>query len=101
MVVLYNTNRLGWNLVARYMIKTRTFSLPNLISEWQDAGRVVDEFCPHFGDADPIAQAVNELIKNPQARDRQIRGLEKVAQPFAGHQWGADAAQRVLKVAGL
>jgi len=98
MVVLYNINWLGWNILGRHLVKTETFSLPNLISEWQGQGRAVTEFCPHFGSVEPVTQALNELIKDSDKRQKQIAALDRVAEPFRGHDWGTDAARQLLDV---
>ena len=98
MIVVYNISWWTWNLLARYLVKTRTFSLPNLISEWQGNGRAITEFCPHFSAAEPITEVLNDLIKNPESRERQIQALGQVAEPFGGHHWGIEAAQQLLKV---
>jgi len=96
MVVYYNVNPTQWNLLGRWLIKTRTFALPNVISEWQDERRAVPEFVPHFGDPTPIAEAVRELVNDPRVRERQAEGLDRVAEPFVSVTFKDAAADAFL-----
>ena len=101
MVVLYNIEKWSWLLVGRHLVDTRTFSLPNLIGESVGLGRVVPEFVPHFGDADPVFEAVNQLASDPAARDGQSKVLAKVCDAFAGPRFAEVAADQVTSVLNL
>jgi len=92
MVVLYNVNPVAWHVVGRHLIQTRTFSLPNLISDHLGLGRVVPEFVPHFGDPRPIAAAVGQLLTDEAARERQAQAFDRIAARFAGHDYAQEAA---------
>lgn len=96
MVVFYNVGPLQWHLLARWLIKARTFALPNVISEWQDGRRVVPEFVPNFGDPKPIAEALSHLITDSSVRGKQIAGLARVAEPFASVTFKDAAAGALL-----
>ena len=98
MVTFYNGKSWQWHLLGRWLIKTRTFALPNVISEWQDGRRVVPEFVPHFGDPAPIAAALSTLVADTTERDRQKAGLVRVAESFASVTF-KDAAAEALLVA--
>ena len=82
MVVLYNVNRLSWELVGRWLIRHRPLSLPNLISQSVGLGSVVPELMPHFGQAQPVVQALEPLLSTPQARDRQREAFATIRQHF-------------------
>ena len=97
MVVLYNTNWWGWQII-KHWVTTSSFALPNVISEWQGNGRAVVEFCPHFGSVPPVTEALNHLIESPEARHEQLLALEQVVQSFGSHEWGSDAATRLLEI---
>ncbi|MBX2851235.1 MAG: hypothetical protein KTR15_05770 [Phycisphaeraceae bacterium] len=96
MVVFYNVSPTQWNLLGRWLIKTRTFALPNVISEWQDGRRVVPESVPHFGDAEPIAHELTRLACDPEARAHQLDRLERVAEPFGTVVFKDAAAEALL-----
>lgn len=96
MVAFYNVGPLQWNLLGRWLIKTRTFALPNVISEWRDGRRVVPEFVPHFGDPKPIGEELSRLISDDAVRERQVSGLNRVAEPFAAVTFKDAAADALL-----
>ncbi|MEM9019230.1 MAG: hypothetical protein AAGC44_01600 [Planctomycetota bacterium] len=97
MVAFYNLERWKWHGVARWLIHSRTFVLPNIISEWQGAGRVVTEFVPHFGDPEPIGEALLPLLSDSSARKAQVDGLKRVAGAFAGVDFAQAAADTFLQ----
>lgn len=101
MVVVYNLSRLIWETAARWLITTRTFALPNLISESMGEGRIVTEFVPHFGAVGPIAAALAPLLDDPAAASEQVRRLGVVAAVFEGVDFGPRAAEAILRQAGL
>ncbi len=83
MVVFYNVSPTAWHGLGRWLIDSRTFALPNIISEWQDGRRAVPEFVPHFGDPAPIAAELSRLVGEPGVLERQRAALQRVGEPFA------------------
>lgn len=98
MVVFYMVGPWAWHLLGRWLIKTRTFALPNIISEWQDGRRVVPEFVPNFSDSKPIAAALKPLTSDASARHQQIAGLDRVAEPFASVNFKDASAEALLEM---
>jgi len=98
MVAFYNASKTTWKLLARWLISTETFALPNLVSEWQGDGRAVPEYIPHFGAADPLAEALLPLLVDPAAREAQRTALAKVGEAFAGVDFASAAADGFLEV---
>lgn len=84
MVAMYNLSRIKWHGIGRWLVKTRTFTLPNLISEAMGKGRVIQEFVPHFGQVEPIAAAVDALLSDDAARADQAEDLSQITAPFNG-----------------
>ena len=85
MLVLYNISgmeRLGYACVRRWLVATNTFALPNLIAEWQGQGRVIPELAPHFGQVEPVVELLEQLLVDPEARQRQRQGLAQVLTAF-------------------
>ncbi len=90
MVIVYKFSRLI-SLPLRFVVKTRLFSLPNLI-----AGRkIVPELIPHFGTAEPIADEAITLLEDTSAADEQRTELARVTDRFAGRQASELAADRI------
>lgn len=100
MVGFYHINFVAWQVLGRWLIKTRTFALPNIISEWQDGRRIVPEFVPHFGDPVPIAAELSRLIGDRQVFEQQQAGLSRVAEPFASVCFKDAAADALLAELG-
>jgi len=95
MVVLFNMNRLMARTLARVLVKARTFALPNLVGESMGMGRVVPEFVPHFGDAAPVAAALQPLLTDSPHRRDQLAGLAKICGAFDAIRF-TDAASEAL-----
>ena len=101
MVAMYNVSlfeRIGHKLTGRWLVTTDTFSLPNLISQWQGSGNAIPEFAPHSGRPEPVLEAVEQLVVDPAMRSQQREDLTRVVASFAGGDFG-HAADRLLEVA--
>ena len=99
MTTFYNINRLGWHLIGRWIVNTRTMSLPNLIGESMGLGRVVPEFIPHFADADALVRATAPLLKDGDERRAQHRAFAAIRTRFTQHRFeqaAADALERLI-----
>lgn len=100
MVVLYNVNPFAWHLLARWIVWTRTFSLPNLIARSYGLKKPIAELVPHFGAARPVADRLDKLVRDDEARNAQIAALDCICQPFANHPFAQLATDKLLEVLG-
>jgi len=100
LVAFYNLSPVKWHALGRWLVKSRTFTLPNIISEWQDGRRVVPEYVPHFGDPKPIAEELAQLVTDGVAREQQVKGLKRVAEAFAPVTFKDAAAEALLQELG-
>ncbi len=98
MVAVYNHSRLQWHGIGRWIIATRTFTLPNLISEHQGRGRVIPEFVPHFGEVPSVARALSALMSDTSARSAQREGFERIAGVFESATFTRDAVDAFERV---
>jgi lipid-A-disaccharide synthase len=84
-IVVYRGNPIGWHLLARWLIKTRTYSLVNLLNDSHQT--IVPEFVPWYGSNQPVADKALEYLNNPdllmQQRDRVQNLLRTIAHPGA------------------
>ncbi|MEM9372574.1 MAG: lipid-A-disaccharide synthase [Planctomycetota bacterium] len=97
MVIVYKSSRVIWSLVARWVIRTPLFTLPNLI-----AGReIVPELVPHFTGADPIADRVVAILEDPMAAEGMRRDLGAIADDFEDHHAADEAAGIIAQAAGI
>jgi len=78
MVVMYNASRVFYNLVGRWMIRTKFLSLPNIL-----AGReIVPEFMPYYTSTQPITDCAVELLQSEAARQTMQQELAKIVDPL-------------------
>jgi lipid-A-disaccharide synthase len=102
MVALYTTGALQWHGLARWLINTRTFTLPNLIHAGgpDHADRhTIREFVPYLGGAGGVKPIVDELIgllEDSSKRQKQIESLHAINERFGGHLAGREAAEAIL-----
>lgn len=106
MVIVYRANPVMWHLIGRWLIDTRTFSLPNLIACGgpapgnERAQHIVREFIPLLhSDPMPIVTELRRLIDDEAARARQIQALHDMVAQFGEHDAGEEAAQEILRIA--
>lgn len=95
MVVFYKSSRLLYHLLARWVVSTRYFTLPNLIA----GKRVVTELVPHFAGPEPIADAAGTLIADADALSAQRDALGEIARRFEGLEASLAATDAILDLA--
>jgi lipid-A-disaccharide synthase len=84
-IVVYRGNPILWHLIARWLIKTRTYSLVNLLNSSKET--IVPEFIPWYGSNRPVADKALEFLNNPdlltQQRNRMQNLLRTINHPGA------------------
>lgn len=95
MVVMYNMSRFS-AVVAACVVATRTFTLPNLVSEWAGLGRAVPELVPHFGAVEPVVNEVDRILTDETAARRQVEILTEVVARFNHRCFAEDAPRELL-----
>lgn len=87
MVVVYHGNPVLWHLVGRWVVRTRTYSLVNLLSGGPERityGRhIVPEFIPWYGPVEPVVEEVTGLLKDGSRRAAMRAELARVVEPLA------------------
>jgi lipid-A-disaccharide synthase len=79
MVIMYQSSRLLWHLVGRWLVTTPRLSLLNIL-----AGRtMVPEFMPYFGSIDPIVRTCEKLLAEPSELARISAELLRLVEPLA------------------
>ncbi len=97
MVIFYRKSNPVLFLVARTVLATRMFTLPNLIA----GHRIVPEFVPHYGGPKVIADAIKTLLAQPEVAERQRHDLGAMISQFTGINSASSAADAIEEVAGL
>ena len=78
MIVVYRINPLLWHAGGRWLIKTRTFALVNLLANQPQ--HIVPEFVPWFGSNDRVADCALDLLRNPEKLAAQRQRLLSLIQ---------------------
>ncbi|HSV27788.1 MAG TPA: lipid-A-disaccharide synthase [Sedimentisphaerales bacterium] len=79
MAVMYQSSRILWHLMGRWLIRIPFLSLPNIL-----AGKeLVPEFMPYFSSAKPIAKVCIDLLDDPERLEWIRAELLKLTQPLA------------------
>ncbi len=94
MVVMYQSSRLMWHLLGRWLVRLRFLSLPNIL-----AGReVVPEFMPFFTDTRPIAKAAESLLCNRSKLSQTSSALIELVRPLTERRAGDVVAKMVKEM---
>lgn len=105
MVVMYRVSGLVWNLLFRWLMNTKTFTLPNLIAgggpEQTEKDHIVKEFVPYLSDeVRPIVEEVVKLIDEPALREAQVGRLDEVVEVCSSRIAGEQAGRVIIEMLG-
>jgi lipid-A-disaccharide synthase len=90
MVIMYQSSKLLWHLLGRWLIKSNYLSLVNIL-----AGKeLVPEFMPYFSSIEPIASIIEKLLQEPNKLSQLSEDLIKLTKPLAS----CHASQRVSEI---
>ena len=78
MVIMYQSNKILWHLVGRWLVKTKYLSLVNIL-----AGKeLVPEFMPYFSSIEPIVERIERLLEDKSGLSQLSSELIKLAEPM-------------------
>jgi len=97
MVVFYKVNLLLYFALAKWMVATKFFTLPNVLAHRE----IVPELVPLRGGSSEIIAAARRLIDSPARAQEQRAELARVAELFRGRNAAAAAADAIEEMAGL
>jgi lipid-A-disaccharide synthase len=97
MVVFYRKSNPIMFLLARTILSTKLFSLPNVLAR----RRIVPELIPHFGGPKRIVRAADALLRDPSLAQAQRTALAEVVSTFSNRNAASNAADAIEQVAGL
>lgn len=95
MVAVYKSSRLMYQLIGRWLLSTRFFTLPNLIAD----DRAIPEFVPHFEGHERITAEVERLLVDPDAAAAQSQRLAEIIERFRGEHAADNAAHAIARIA--
>jgi len=98
MVVIYNVKWLLWHILGKWLVRIRTFSLPNLIAQYHDLGHIVPELVPNLHGCEPLINAIRSLIVESDLRSQQQDHFKRILEQFKCTQYAESAAAIILNV---
>ena len=99
MLVVYRVNTILWHVFGRWLVRTRTFALVNLLNEGRR--HIVPEFIPWSGDAEPVARMAIEFLNDANKRREQVAQLAKMIQTLDKPGASMNVAKLALEMMGL
>jgi lipid-A-disaccharide synthase len=97
MIVMYQSNRLMWYLIGKWLIRTPFLSLPNIV-----AGRqLVPEFMPYFTSTQPIADEAIAYLSEPARLKKASVELIETVKPLAGGKAADKVAAIVMQLVNV
>jgi len=94
MIVVYNASPLVYQLLGRWLIRSRHLSLPNIL-----AGReIVPEFMPYYTSTEPIADRALELLQDQAKANEMSAALAEVVEPLMSQDASGNVAQLLLEM---
>jgi len=94
MVIMYQSSRILWHLIGRWLLKTKYLSLVNIL-----AGKeLVPEFMPHFSSIEPIVQSIEQLLEDKDKLAQISNELIKLAEPLAEKKARDEVANIVIEM---
>jgi lipid-A-disaccharide synthase len=97
MIVVYKVNELVFKVLAKRLIRTRYFTLPNLIASQE----IVPELVPYYKGIDRLRLLAEEVMASPERLEAQRLNLRYVSGKFAGKMASSNAADAIEEVAGI
>ncbi len=91
MVIMYQSSKILWHLIGRWLVRTKYLSLVNIL-----AGReLVPEFMPYFSPVEPIVNGIEMLLEDRDKLTRTSSTLIQLVEPLAAKK----AHREVAKIA--
>jgi lipid-A-disaccharide synthase len=98
MAIMYQSSRILWHLIGRWLVKTKFLSLPNILADKE----LVPEFMPYFRSIEPIAQKIEQLLEDKNKLANISNELIKLTEPLAAkkviRRGSGRACQEVAKI---
>ena len=106
MVIMYQSSKMLWHLIGRWLIKTKYLSLVNILSSRRSPtrqnsfgdGALIPEFMPYFSSIDPIMASIEQLIENNETLVRVSRELTELTLPLAHKKACEEVAQIAIEM---
>ncbi|RKY07437.1 MAG: lipid-A-disaccharide synthase [Planctomycetota bacterium] len=97
MVIMYQSSRILWHLVGRWLTRTRYLSLVNILARRE----LVSEFMPYFSSTEPIFGKCIRLLSSPNRLMKVSRELVELVEPLARDNASENVAEMAVEMMGI
>ncbi len=80
LAVVYHGNPILWHTLGRWLLKTRTFSLVNILSNRET--HIAREFIPWYGPTQPVVDHIVSFLNSPEKLREQQDLLAEMIKPL-------------------
>ena len=94
MVIMYQSSKILWHLLGRWLLKTKYLSLVNILANKE----LVPEFMPYFGSIKPILEAIELLLEDSDKLAQTSGELIQMAEPLTEKKACKEVAEIVVKM---
>ena len=94
MVVMYQSSRILWHLVGRWLVHPKFFTLVNLLADRE----LVPEFMPYFRSIEPIVRRIDEYLADRRRLAQVSNDLIDMVEPLTQKKAGEEVAKVVREM---
>jgi lipid-A-disaccharide synthase len=102
MVIMYQSSKILWHLIGRWIVKTKYLSLVNILADRESvdpaSDGLVPEFMPCFSSIEPIVQSIEQLLEDKNKLAQTSSELVKLTEPLAAKQARDEVAKIVIEM---
>ncbi len=94
MVIMYQSSRILWHLLGRWLLKTKYLSLVNILANKE----LIPEFMPYFGSIRPVLEAIELLLEDSDKLAQTSEELVQLAEPLTEKKACREVAEIVVEM---
>jgi lipid-A-disaccharide synthase len=94
MVIMYQSSRILWHLIGRWLVKSKYLSLVNILA----GKKLVPEFMPYFSSIEPIVESIEHLLKDSERLAQTSNELIDIVEPLAEKKASDEVANIALQM---
>ncbi|MFZ0033712.1 MAG: lipid-A-disaccharide synthase [Sedimentisphaerales bacterium] len=91
MVIMYQSSKILWHLLGRWLLTTKYLSLVNILAQKE----LVPEFMPYFSSIKPIVETIELLLEDSNKLTQISSELVRLAEPLTGKKACKQVAETV------
>ncbi|MGA1979976.1 MAG: lipid-A-disaccharide synthase [Sedimentisphaerales bacterium] len=94
MVIMYQSSKILWHLLGRWLLTTKYLSLVNILANKE----LVPEFMPYFSSINPIVEAIELLLEDKDKLAQTSDALIQLAEPLTEKKARREVAEIVVEM---